>query len=100
MTVRTRHSHDAFRQEKGAFDGAMTGIAALKRCRDGISNQYDITTANLKQIKDILELAKKLGAAAHHIFLLVPTGRARIWPGKPLPPLIMKKRLCGFIKKV
>lgn len=70
-------SHDSFRQEKGAFAGAMAGIDALKDAGMEFQINTTITTANLKQIKDILELAKKLGAAAHHIFLLVPTGRGR-----------------------
>jgi radical SAM protein with 4Fe4S-binding SPASM domain len=70
-------SHDAFRQEKGAFAGAMAGIEALKDAGMEFQINTTITTANLKQIKDILELAKKLGAAAHHIFLLVPTGRGK-----------------------
>ena len=70
-------SHDNFRQEKGAFDKAMAGIAAMKDAGMEFQINTTITTANLKQIKDILELTKKLGAAAHHIFLLVPTGRGR-----------------------
>jgi AdoMet-dependent heme synthase len=70
-------SHDAFRQEKDAFAGAMTGIEALKDAGIEFQINTTITTANLSQIKDILELARKLGAAAHHIFLLVPTGRGR-----------------------
>jgi AdoMet-dependent heme synthase len=36
-----------------------------------------ITQQNLHEIPAIQELAVKLGAAAHHIFLLVPTGRGR-----------------------
>lgn len=71
------HNHDAFRQEKGAFDKAMAGIAALKDAGMEFQINTTITTANLSQIKDILEVARKLGAAAHHIFLLVPTGRGR-----------------------
>jgi heme b synthase len=70
-------SHDSFRQEKGAFAGAMEGINALKNAGMEFQINTTITTANLKQIKEILELAKKLGAAAHHIFLLVPTGRGK-----------------------
>jgi len=70
-------SHDTFRQEKGAFAGAMAGISAMKDAGMEFQINTTITTANLNQIKDILELAKKLGAAAHHIFLLVPTGRGR-----------------------
>lgn len=69
--------HDNFRQEKGAFDKAMAGIDAMKEAGMEFQINTTITTANLKQIKDILELTKKLGAAAHHIFLLVPTGRGR-----------------------
>lgn len=70
-------SHDAFRGEIGAFTGALNGIEALKSAGMEFQINTTVTTANLKQIKDILELAKKLGAAAHHIFLLVPTGRGR-----------------------
>ena len=70
-------SHDAFRQEIGAFAGAMSGIDALKDAGMEFQINTTITTANLNQIKDILELAKKMGAVAHHIFLLVPTGRGR-----------------------
>lgn len=70
-------SHDAFRGEIGAFSGALNGIEAMKRAGMEFQINTTVTTANLRQIKDILELAKKLGAAAHHIFLLVPTGRGR-----------------------
>ena len=70
-------SHDAFRQQIGAFAGAMAGIDAMKDACIEFQINTTITTANLKQIKDILKLAKRLGAAAHHIFLLVPTGRGK-----------------------
>jgi radical SAM protein with 4Fe4S-binding SPASM domain len=70
-------SHDHFRQEKGAFDKAMAGIEILKDAGMEFQINTTITTNNLNQIKDILELAKAIGAAAHHIFLLVPTGRGK-----------------------
>jgi heme b synthase len=70
-------SHDAFRQQTGAFARAMAGIDALKVAGMEFQINTTITTANLNQIKDILKLAKSLGAAAHHIFLLVPTGRGK-----------------------
>jgi heme b synthase len=71
------HSHDNFRQQKGAFAGAMAGIEALKSAGMEFQINTTITTNNLNQIKDILKIAKDLGAAAHHIFLLVPTGRGK-----------------------
>lgn len=70
-------SHDAFRGEKGAFSGTMRGIDAMKSIRMEFQINTTITTANLHQIKDIHDLALKIGAAAHHIFLLVPTGRGK-----------------------
>ncbi len=70
-------SHDGFRGEAGAFAAALRGIEALKSAGMEFQINTTITNANLKQIEDILDLAVKLGAAAHHIFLLVPTGRGR-----------------------
>jgi AdoMet-dependent heme synthase len=70
-------SHDAFRGQPGAFDGAMRGIEKMKAAGMEFQINTTITTANLHQIKDLHDLAVKIGAAAHHIFLLVPTGRGR-----------------------
>ncbi len=70
-------SHDAFRQQPGAFAGALAGIAAMKAAGMEFQINTTITTANLHQIKAIHDLALRIGAAAHHIFLLVPTGRGR-----------------------
>jgi heme b synthase len=74
---RDRESHDAFRGVPGAFDEALRGIDLLKK--GGLEFQINttITQNNLDQIEAILELAISLGAAAHHIFLLVPTGRGK-----------------------
>jgi AdoMet-dependent heme synthase len=92
-------SHDAFRQEKGAFAGAMAGIDAMKNAGMEFQINTTITTANLKQIKDILELAKKLGAAAHHIFLLVPTGRGREMADQAITAAEYEKTLLWFHKE-
>ncbi len=70
-------SHDAFRSQPGAFAGAMRGIEAMKAAGMEFQINTTITTANLREIKLIHDLALKLGAAAHHIFLLVPTGRGK-----------------------
>ena len=69
--------HDRFRKVPGAFEAALEGIGLLKKA--GIEYQINttVTRQNAHQIDKILELAVGLGAVAHHIFLLVPTGRAR-----------------------
>lgn len=73
----TREQHDGFRGVDGAFDGALAGIQAAKS--EGIEFQINTTISryNYEQIPDILRLAEDLGAAALHIFLLVPTGRGK-----------------------
>jgi heme b synthase len=70
-------SHDRFRQVQGAFEGSILGIEELKK--EGIEFQINttITRHNVNQAQAVLDLAVRLGAAAHHIFLLVPTGRAK-----------------------
>lgn len=70
-------SHDAFRQMSGAFAGAMAGIAALKKAGMEFQVNTTITSTNRHQLSAMMDLAVRLGAAAHHIFLLVPTGRGR-----------------------
>ncbi len=70
-------SHDDFRGVPGAFAGSLRGIEAFKRVGVEFQVNTTITRLNHHQIQDILRLAISLGAAAHHIFLLVPTGRAR-----------------------
>ncbi|WP_432735629.1 heme b synthase [Maridesulfovibrio sp. FT414] len=68
--------HDDFRGEIGAFDKAMRGIQYLKDAGIEFQINTTVTRNNLHMFKDIFHLAKKLGASAWHIFLLVPTGRA------------------------
>ena len=73
----TRESHDRFRGVDGAFDGALRGIQLTKEAGIEFQINTTITKTNLKEIPEIQELAIKLGAVAHHIFLLVPTGRGK-----------------------
>jgi len=67
-------THDTFRSIPGAFDAAVQGLRNLKAL--GMSVQINMTIArhNAKQLPDVLELAKAIGADALHTFLLVPVG--------------------------
>ncbi|MBN1932176.1 MAG: heme b synthase [Desulfobacterales bacterium] len=73
----TKESHDNFRGVEGAFDGAVRGIKIAKEAGIDFQINTTITKANLDEIPKIQELAVNLGAVAHHIFLLVPTGRGK-----------------------
>ena len=69
--------HDRFRKVPGAFKGALEGMEHLKKAGIEFQINTTITRHNVDQIQDILDLAIDLGAVAHHIFLLVPTGRGK-----------------------
>jgi heme b synthase len=71
----TAESHDELRAVPGAFEGALRGIAAFKQAGLPFQINTTITRNNLAELPAIYELAISLGAAAHHVFVLVPTGR-------------------------
>jgi radical SAM protein with 4Fe4S-binding SPASM domain len=71
----TAASHDRFRRVAGAFQGALAGIEAARKVGLEFQINTTITPDNLAEMPAIHDLAKRLGAAAHHVFLLVPTGR-------------------------
>lgn len=92
-------THDTFRGEPGAFEGALRGIEILKN--EGISFQVNttITRRNLAEISGIYDLAIELGASALHIFLLVPTGRGEEIETEEIPPDEYERVLNWFYDK-
>jgi len=92
-------SHDTFRGVNGAFSGAMAGILAMKKAGVEFQINTTVTRTNLDQVQGILDLAIRLGAAAHHIFLLVPTGRGREMADQGLSPLDYEKTLNWFYEE-
>ena len=85
--------HDRFRGVPGAFDGALAGIEAMKKTGMEFQINTTITQANLAQIEGIHDLALRLGAAAHHLFLLVPTGRGEDLADQEISPQDYEKTL-------
>jgi AdoMet-dependent heme synthase len=77
MDGATAQSHDFFRQVPGAFEGILKGVEAARSA--GLEYQINttVTRHNLPELAKIQEKVVELGAAAHHIFMLVPTGRGR-----------------------
>ncbi|WDP86629.1 MAG: heme b synthase [Desulfobacter sp.] len=70
-------THDDFRGLKNAFKQTLKGIETAKAAGLDFQVNTTITKTNLDEIPRILALAEELGAVAHHIFLLVPTGRGK-----------------------
>ncbi|MBW2064284.1 MAG: heme b synthase [Deltaproteobacteria bacterium] len=70
-------THDSFRKVPGAFKRSLEGIEYIKKAGIQFQINTTVTKHNVELIPEVLNKAMKLGAAAHHLFLLVPTGRAR-----------------------
>ena len=92
----TAEQHDAFRKVPGAFERAMEGIRLLNE--HGLEFQINTTVSrhNVKELEKILNLTVDLGAVAHHIFLLVPTGRAKDLVNQEIDSLEYEKLLHWF----
>ncbi len=78
--------HDQFRGMAGAWEGALAG---MRHCRQvGLPFQVHttVTRRNAERLSDLMHLAESLGAAAHHIFFLVPTGRGKQLADEILAP--------------
>ena len=67
--------HDHGRGQ-GSFERSIKGIENL-RGRVDFQINFTVTQKNQSELIRIFDLAEKLGAAALHIFFLVPTGRGR-----------------------
>ena len=67
-------THDRFRQMPGAFEAAFAGFRALKAAGMSLQVNTSITTHNVHQLEEMLKMVQDLGAAAWHLFLLVPVG--------------------------
>ncbi len=76
--------HDSLRGVPGAFDASLRGLAAAREAGLPFQINTTVTTNNADQLPAIYQLAIRLGAVAHHIFLLVPTGRAAALRGMEL----------------
>ncbi|MBW1645738.1 MAG: heme b synthase [Deltaproteobacteria bacterium] len=92
----TAASHDDFRQVPGAFDASLKALEIARKA--GLEYQINttITKINLDEIPAILDLAVSLGAVAHHIFLLVPTGRGKELEEQEIPPEEYERTLNWF----
>jgi Fe-coproporphyrin III synthase len=69
--------HDRFRNSPGAFDRAC---AAFEHCRDeGVrcGVRITLTTENYRELEDLIELSRTLGASRFCLYWLVPSGRGR-----------------------
>ena len=67
-------THDVFRGTTGAFDRALAGIRHLRDAGATVQINTTIAAHNADRLDEVYALVESLGAAALHLFLLVPVG--------------------------
>ena len=78
--------HDDFRSQSGAFDGTLNAAALFKKHGIKFLINSSFTKRNKDEIPKIYKLAKKLGATAWYMFMIVPTGRGEDIMEELIPP--------------
>lgn len=89
-------AHDRFRKVEGAFDASLKGISLLRDADIEFQINTTVTRHNVRQVAEILDRAVSMGATAHHIFLLVPTGRAKDMIDQEIDPHEYERLLHWF----
>ncbi|MCX5708213.1 MAG: radical SAM protein [Candidatus Omnitrophica bacterium] len=69
--------HDDFRKQKGAWEKTVEAMRICRRENLDFQVHTTVTRRNYQEIIEITDFATSLGAKAHHIFFLVPTGRGK-----------------------
>ncbi|MBT7170476.1 MAG: SPASM domain-containing protein, partial [Phycisphaerales bacterium] len=67
-------THDAFRNQVGAFDAALAGAKHLQDVDIPVQFNATVTTHNVDQLDSLYRFVIDKGAVALHLFLLVPVG--------------------------
>ncbi len=67
--------HDNFRGVKGAFDATIKAAGLFKDIGLSFIVNSSFTKRNQHDIENTYKLAKKIGASAWYMFMIVPTGR-------------------------
>jgi putative heme d1 biosynthesis radical SAM protein NirJ2 len=69
--------HDEFRACRGAWERSVEGMRICREVGLPFQLHTTVTERNYDEIVQMTDLAVELGAAGHHIFFLVPTGRGK-----------------------
>ncbi|MBI4768808.1 MAG: heme b synthase [Deltaproteobacteria bacterium] len=99
MDGATAESHDFFRQVQGAYNGILKGVEAARSVDLEYQINTTVTRLNLHQLAKIQEKTIEWGAVAHHIFMLVPTGRGRALTDQTISAEEYEKTLSWLVNR-
>ncbi|MCX7927049.1 MAG: radical SAM protein [Candidatus Omnitrophica bacterium] len=91
--------HNRFRRHKNAWQKTVQAMRICKQ--EGLDFQVHttVTQRNFKEVANITDFVMQLGASAHHIFFLVPTGRGKEISDVFLTNLQIKEVLVAVLNK-
>ena len=67
-------THDALRRVNGSFEQALRGLRLLRQAGQAVQINMSVTRRNADQVEAMFRLAEAEGAAALHVFIVVPVG--------------------------
>ncbi|MFH2137920.1 MAG: radical SAM protein [Candidatus Omnitrophota bacterium] len=70
-------THDIFRCAGGSWEKAVAGMNNCTAAGLEFQIHTTVTKKNIDEVLKISDFAESIGACAHHIFFLVPTGRGK-----------------------
>lgn len=70
-----KKAHDDLRGVEGSWDAAVDGMRACRKAGVGFQVHTTVMDFNYGEVEQITDFALSIGAQAHHVFFLVPTGR-------------------------
>jgi len=70
-------THDGLRGLPGSFERALAGLRALRAAGVKTQINFTLTRGNAEELSGVLDLGEREGAAAVHLFMLVPVGCGR-----------------------
>ena len=89
--------HDGIRGTPGAYRRALAGIAALRDAGVAVQINTTVVKANIERLPELYDLARRLGAVALHVFLLVPVGCGMDIPPEHMPTPAQCERALQWI---
>ena len=91
--------HDRWRQMEGAWEASVHGMRNCNYAGLPFQIHTTVTERNNDVITRMTDLAVELGAAGHHIFFLVPTGRGKDIETESLRARDYERLLAEILKK-
>jgi heme b synthase len=67
-------THDNFRRQPGSLAAALAGFRHLHALGMSLQINCTVTKHNVRQVDQLYDMARELGADALHLFMLVPVG--------------------------